>query len=57
MNQVPKYMGVVSGLKTIYRTEGFAGLYKGVHISAFVSAFASFCFFGMYSSNDLDMKQ
>lgn len=54
---MPKYKGVFSGLKTVFQQEGFAGLYKGVHISAFVSAFASFCFFSLYSKYYIDTKK
>lgn len=30
MNAIPKYYGIFSAFKTIYRQEGFKGLYKGV---------------------------
>jgi hypothetical protein len=44
-NLVPKYQGIINGLKTIYQTEGMRGIYKGFHISVFSQATATALFF------------
>jgi hypothetical protein len=46
MNLVPKYKGVSGALHAIYKTEGIAGLYKGVQFS-FVSQMAAHSLFFM----------
>lgn len=44
-NQVPKYEGVIKGLRDIYRKEGFKGLFKGFYISLMSQAMATAFFF------------
>jgi hypothetical protein len=55
-NQVPKYEGIVKGIKEIYRTEGFKGLYKGFYISLLSQAMATALFFWMYLSSNIDTR-
>lgn len=44
-NEVPKYEGIIKGLRKIYRDEGFKGLYKGFYISLLSQAMATAFFF------------
>ena len=44
-NIVPKYDGIMKGIKDIYHAEGVKGLYKGLHFNIFSQAFASALFF------------
>jgi hypothetical protein len=46
-NLVPKYEGIVKGIKNIYQTEGFSGLFKGIHLTTFTAAAANALFFWM----------
>jgi len=46
-NLVPKYKGIVDGIRTIYKTEGVMGLYKGFHISILSQAASTALFFWM----------
>jgi hypothetical protein len=47
-NIVPKYDGIISAFKEIYRKEGFQGLFKGLHMSLLSQALASSLYFWMY---------
>lgn len=47
-NLVPKYEGIINGIKHIYQVEGVSGLFKGIHLTTFTSAAASALFFWMY---------
>lgn len=50
MNLVPKYSGVIKGLKEIHGNEGFKGLYKGFYISLLSQGLATGFFFWVYES-------
>jgi hypothetical protein len=47
-NLVPKYEGIVKGIRDIYKSEGISGLFKGIHLTTFSAAAASALFFWMY---------
>lgn len=47
-NLVPRYEGIVNGIRDIYAKEGLSGLFKGIHLTTFTSAIASALFFWMY---------
>ena len=47
---MPKYNGIINGLKMIYENEGLRGVYKGFHISVFSQAAATALFFWLYTS-------
>lgn len=46
-NLVPKYEGVIKGIRHIYRHEGISGLFKGIHLTTFTASVANSLFFWM----------
>ena len=47
-NLVPKYSGIKNALKSIYKSEGFSGLYKGFYISMLCQGSSMAFFFWNY---------
>lgn len=47
-NLVPKYEGIIPGIRAIYKEEGLSGLFKGIHLTTLTSALANALFFYMY---------
>ena len=48
-NPIPNYKGIIDALKTMYKTEGIASLYRGVLLNLFASSIAQSLFFYMYA--------
>jgi solute carrier family 25 folate transporter 32 len=55
-NLVPKYSGINNALKSIYKSEGLRGLYKGFYISLLCQATSMSVFFWQYTSPYPAMK-
>jgi hypothetical protein len=47
-NPIPPYKGIADAFKTIYRTEGFLALYRGVLINIVAGSVANSIFFSVY---------
>lgn len=48
-NPIPPYLGIWDAMKTMYKSEGFLSLYRGVLLNVIAGSFANSIFFYVYA--------